>query len=101
MNIKRIFTSGLLLMIFCSYCSAEDQTGYLLEYSYLPNKTYEIVVTTKSSNSLMMEGKSNATREKLKQYKFPIDIDSNRNIKIVTITDKANSVASIPFQSKV
>jgi len=80
---------------------ADDSEGFLFQGSYAPSKTYVTTVSTKSSNSFKLEGKSEDMKDKLKQTQFPIQIEGNQTTRMMLTTDKVDEQGNIPFVIKV
>ncbi len=101
MNSRWLLSLALLLVSLSVQACADDSQGYLFQWSYAPSRTYATNVFIQSSNYLMLEGKSKAAKERLKQTEFPIQIESTQTTRIIITTDKADQKGNIPFVSKV
>ncbi|MBP1750758.1 MAG: hypothetical protein H6Q52_3297 [Deltaproteobacteria bacterium] len=101
MNSRWLLSVALLLLSLSVQACADDSQGCLFQWSYAPSRTYATNVFIQSSNHLMLEGKSEAAKEKLKQTAFPIQIESSQTTRIIITTDEADQQGNIPFVSKV
>lgn len=100
MKLKWLILLFLISILFPIQAYADDSKKILIQQAFLPNTIYTINLYSTSSTSLTILGKSENTKEKLKDYQFPIQIQGNEATTIVMTTDNTNPDGNIPFTSK-
>jgi hypothetical protein len=81
-------------------CLAQNPQEYLFSYSYVPGKTYQVNTQSQGSLSYSVEGRSAASKEKLKTMKFPVEVKVTQDLQAEVVTGQVDSQGYIPFTTR-
>jgi hypothetical protein len=100
---KKAMRFSLLLLICMGMavpCRGQSPQEYLFSYAYSPGKTYGVNTLAQGTLTYSIEGRSAASKEKLKSTKFPVEVKVNQELQAETVTGEIDKEGYIPFTTR-